>query len=213
MLLRHARLWTAILSLTAICGCRQFGHTEAGALAGTGLGAVTGAVIGAGSGHAAGGALIGAATGAVAGGLVGNAVDAQEERDAAVAQAHYAQAQAAVAQHALSSGDVIAMTQNGVSDDVIVGSLRSRGCRFSGDPQSIIQLKQAGVSDRVIQAMQSNGAAVAVPAPGAVVYTPGYTAPPPVVIVGPRPPPAYYWGPRGRYWGPPGPYHRRGYYW
>jgi uncharacterized protein YcfJ len=201
--------WVAVCLLAGTCGCRQFGNTEAGALVGTGLGATTGAIIGSGSGRPGAGALIGAATGAVAGGLVGNAADAREERDAAVAQAQYAQAQAHAAQQALTTSDVVSMSQSGVSDDVIVNAVQTRGCRFSGDPQSIIHLKQAGVSDRVIQAMQSSGVHVPHPVPTAappVVYTPApvYAPPPPVVIVGPRPYP--YYGPR-RYWGPP-PYHR-----
>lgn len=203
--LRSGPCCLAGLFLVAIGGCRQFGHTEAGALVGTGLGATAGALIGGQSGHAGGGALIGAAAGAVTGGLAGNAADAREERDAAVAHAQYAQAQASANARALTSGDVVAMTQNGVSDEVIVGSLRTHGCRFSGDPQSIIQLKQSGVSDRVIQAMQSSGT-VAVPyatsAPPTVVYTPAprYYAPPPGPVV--------YVGPGPRYWGP-GPYWRR----
>lgn len=198
--------WCAAgVCLVILGGCRQFGNTEAGALVGTGLGATAGAIIGGGSGHAAGGALIGAAAGAVTGGLAGNAADAREERDAAVAHAQYAQAQAGANARALTAGDVVSMTQNGVSDDVIVGSLQTRGCRFSGDPQSIIQLKQSGVSDRVIQAMQTSGVATPYPAAGpapAVVYTPAPRyygpPPPPVVYVGPGPGPGY-WGPR-RYW-------------
>jgi hypothetical protein len=71
-------------------------------------------------------------------------------------------------------------------------------------------LKQSGVSDRVIQAMQASGSVVApsfasVPPP-AVVYPPGpriYGPPPPAVVyVGPGP---AYWGPRRR-WHPHGPY-------
>jgi uncharacterized protein YcfJ len=209
------RLWTIALAVPLACGCRQFGNTEAGALVGTGLGATTGAIIGGESGHAGTGALIGAATGAVAGSLVGNAADAREERDAAMAQAQYTQAQAHAARQAVTTGDVVSMTQNGVSDDVIVGALRTRGCRFSGDPESIIQLKQAGVSDRVIQAMQTSASTAPYAPPAApppVVYAPGPRYAPPAVIVAPAPYP-YRWGPRGRYWGPPGPYHHRGHYW
>lgn len=209
---RHARCWAAVVLLTSLAGCRQFGNTEAGALVGTGLGATTGAVIGAGSGHAAGGALIGAATGAIAGGLVGNAADAREERDAAIAHAEYSQAQANAARQALTTGDVIHMTQQGVGDGVIVGAIQSRGCRFSGDPQDIIQLKQAGVSDRVIQAMQTSPAVPAMAAPSPAVVYGAPAPPPPVVVVAPRPYP-YYYGPRGRYWGPPGPYYRRYGHW
>ncbi len=201
------RLRLVLLLVPALGGCASYGNTEAGALVGTGLGATTGAIIGSESGHAGGGALIGAAAGALAGGLAGNAVDAREERDAAVAQAQYHQAQAQAAQQAMTSFDVVDMVRAGVSDEVIISTLHSRGCRFSNDPQSIIQLKGQGVSDRVIQAMQSSPSAATPP----VIYAGPRGAPPPAVIV--TPPPVYYgWGPR-RYWGPPPPYYRHRYYW
>lgn len=164
---------------------------------GTGLGAFTGAVVGSESGHAGGGALIGAAAGALAGGLVGNAVDAREERDAAVAQSQYSQAQAQAAAQALSGWDVVQMSKNGISDDVIVNSIRTRGCLFDGTPDNIISLKQQGVSDRVITAMQTSGVR-----PAAIVGP----APPPVVYAAPPPPPVVVWGRpyyRRGYWGPP----------
>lgn len=204
------RLRCFLLLVPALGGCSSFGNTEAGALVGTGLGATTGAIIGSESGHAGGGALIGAAAGAVAGGLAGNAVDAREERDAAVAQAQYHQAQAQAAQQAMTSSDVIDMVHAQVSDDVIISTLRSRGCRFSNDPQSIIQLKGQGVSDRVIQAMQSSPSGAYAGSTPPVIYA-GPRAAPPAVIVTP-PPPYYGWGPR-RYWGPPPPYYRPRYYW
>lgn len=213
MSMQKILLGTLLLAAPLLGGCRQFGNTEAGALVGTGLGATTGAIIGGESGHAGTGALIGAATGAIAGGLVGDAADAREERDAAVAHAQYTQAQAHAQQQALTTGDVISMAHNSVSDEVIVNAVRTRGCRFSGDPQAIIELKQSGISDRVIEAMQTSPPHV--PAPGYVAgpgYAPPYGPVPPVVVVAPRPYP-YYWGRRGRYWGPPGPYpYHRGYW-
>lgn len=181
-------------------GCAAPSHASNGAALGTGLGALTGAVIGSQSGHAGGGALIGAAAGALTGGLIGDSMDAREERDAAVAQAQYAQSQSYAASQSLSTSDVVTMTRNGVSDDVIMNSLRTRGCRFDGSPDTIIYLKQQGVSDRVITAMQSAyqvPVSAPVVAPPPVVYAP---APPPVVVYGP------VYGPR-RYWGPPHYHH------
>lgn len=206
----QVRRLAAMGLLAAAAGCRMNTHADTGALVGGGLGTVAGAIIGSESGHPGAGALIGAATGAVAGGLVGDAADAREERDAAVAQAHYQNAQARYAASALTSEEVISMTRNGVSDDVIVQSIRTNGCRFRGDAQSILYLSNAGVSNRVIDAMQTG--ALSGPPP-TVVYesAPRYVGGPPVVVVSPRPGP-YYWGPRGRYWGPPGPYYRRGWW-
>lgn len=174
-------------------------NTESGALVGTTLGTLAGAVIGHQSGHTGTGALIGAGTGAVMGGLMGNAEDAREERDAALAY----QAAQYNAQLALTNADVIQMAANGVGDQVIINSIRSRGGRFDLSPQSIIDLKQRGVSDPVVAYMQSNSGGVpngtmAVVPP---VYGPRvrrvYVAPPEpeVVIVG-RP---WGWGWHGHH--------------
>jgi hypothetical protein len=179
-----------------ISGCANMNNTQTGAVAGTGLGAVTGAIIGEATGHPGAGALIGAATGAVAGGLVGNAEDAREERDAAVAHAQYENARNQAIARAVTEGDIVSMVRNHVGDDIIVNSIRTRGCLWDGTPESVIRLKNAGVSDRVITAMQYSGVhgpatAGTVPPPpsGVVVVTPGY--------YGPRP---YYYG---------RPYYRR----
>jgi hypothetical protein len=197
-------LFLSACALTA--GCQNISHTESGALIGTGLGAGTGAAIGNASGHAGGGALIGAAAGAVAGSLVGNAEDAREERDAAVAHAQYV----AQAQQAVTNADIINMTRGGISDDVIIGAVRTRGGRFDLSPNSIIQLKHEGVSDNLIMAMQTAGAGA--PPPATVVAPAGppvVVGPPPsVVVVPPGPTFGVFVGPR-RYYGPPPRYYRR----
>lgn len=190
-----------------LSGCANMNNTQSGALAGTGLGAVAGAIVGEASGHPGAGALIGAATGAVAGGLVGNAEDAREERDVAVAHAQYNQARSQAIAKAVTDVDVVTMTRNNVGEDVIVNSIRTRGCLWDGTPDSVIRLKHEGVSDRVITAMQNSG--VHVPAAGSLP-PPVYYAPPPppaggVVVVGPG-----YYGPR--YWGPRPYWHGRPYY-
>ena len=206
---RHAVL-LATLGLM-LAGCQNMNNTQSGALLGTGLGATAGALIGNASGHAGGGALIGAAAGAVTGGLAGNAADAREERDAAVAHAQYANAKSQAFARAVTASDVVTMAHSGVGDDVIVNALRTRGCRWDSSPDAVIALKQQGVSDRVIEAMQNTG------------LRPISTdmAPPPPVVYGPPPPvaggvvvvgPGYYgprpdWGPRPYYYGRP--YYRR----
>ncbi len=188
-----------------LSGCRNMNNTESGTLVGTGLGATAGALIGNVSGHAGGGALIGAAAGALTGALAGNAEDAREERDEAVAHAQYANARSHALAEAVTASDVITMSRSGVGDDVIVNSIRTRGCRWNSSPDNVIALKQYGVSDRVIETMQNTGLRPVVAVPRAGVYGP---APPPVVVVepgyyGPRP----YWGPRPYYYGRP--YYRR----
>lgn len=171
--------------------CQTMNATQSTALAGSGLGAVAGAVIGGEGGHAAGGALAGAAIGAIAGGLVGNAEDLRAERDAAILQAAYVEQQRA----ALTNLDVIRLAQGGVSDDVIVGAIASRGGRFDLGPDGLIQLRASGVSDRVIVAMQR-------PAFAAPVET--VIVPPPVPVLVPPPGPSVevFVAPRPAYFGP-----------
>ena len=194
---RFVLLATVALGLA---GCANMNNTQAGAAAGTGIGAVTGAIVGEATGHPGAGALIGGATGAVVGGLVGNAEDKKEERDAAIAHAQYEAARNQAMAYAITEAQVVDMTHNRVSDSVIINSIRKNGCLWDGSPEAVIRLKQSGVSDRVIAAMQNTGAPQPVAAgSGPPMY---YYAPPPppvgVVVVGPR-----YYRPYGR------PYYRR----
>ncbi|WP_144994678.1 YMGG-like glycine zipper-containing protein [Polystyrenella longa] len=170
--------------VAAFSGCASTGnyHTSRGAALGTGLGAATGAIIGHQSGNAGAGALIGAAAGAVGGGLVGKVRDTEDQRDAAVAQAAYLEHQ----QNALSNSDVVMMSQNQIGDQVIISSIQSRGGRFDLSPQGLITLKQSGVSDSVLQYMQTNGQNAA-GVPTIVQAGPRVVSPAPVVIVEPAP--------------------------
>lgn len=164
-------------------------HAERGALLGAGLGSLAGGAIGHRSGHTGAGAVLGGLAGGVTGAVVGDAADAREERDAALAYAHNQQMQA-LARGALTNGDVVRMANSGVGDSVIANSIRERGGRFDTSPSAIIQLKQNGVSDAVIEAMQSHTAPPVYPPPAYVPPpAPVYVTPPPAVhghiIVGP----------------------------
>src|SRR4029077_2905026 len=133
-----------------------------------------------------------------------NAADAREEHDAAIAHAEYSQARSQAIAQAVTEAEVVTMTRSGVGDEVIINSLRTRGCRWNAAPENVIALKQQGVSDRVIEAMQNTGlqpAAVGAPPPP-VVYAPPPPAGGGVVVVGPG-----YYGPRP-YWGRPYYYRR-----
>ncbi|MFO1095523.1 MAG: glycine zipper domain-containing protein [Planctomycetaceae bacterium] len=176
-------------------GCQTLTHTENGALFGSGLGAATGAVIGHQSGHTAGGAAIGAVAGALTGAVVGNA---QDERDAAIAQAQASQMAAA-----LTNYDLIRMAQSGLGDEVIINAMQTRGGRFDLSVDALIQLRDAGVSDRVITSVQQ--ASAAAPRVAATSYRSSsvVVAPPvgvvvggPAVVVAPRP---VFFGPRRFY--------------
>jgi outer membrane lipoprotein SlyB len=192
---------SGLLALTS--GCVAGRNTTSGAAVGTGLGALTGAVIGSQSGHAGGGAAIGALTGALAGGLIGNAEDAYEERDAVIAHAQYERAVQQAHAQAMNNSDLIFMAQSGVSEDVIKTAVNTRGGNFDLSPAAIVHLKNNGVSDRVILAVQS----VHVAAQSVVVPTRQIYAPVPlteVVVVPARRTIGFgvEFGPR-HHWGPP----------
>lgn len=211
---RLGRKWSAWVIcglLVTSTGCAARNHAEAGAMVGTGVGGVLGALIGGESGHAAGGAVVGALAGATVGGLAGNAEDAREERDVAIAQAQYDRHVAA--QQAVTNIDLMTMAQAGLSDQVIVNAVQTRGGQFDLSPAAIIELKNRGVSDSVILAIQNQNTvrpvATTYAYPTTTVVRPVYVAPRPTfgvgVVVAPRP----YYGYRG-YYGRP---HRHHHHW
>jgi hypothetical protein len=133
-----------LLTLVAVLplgGCAT--HTQTGAAAGGLLGAATGALIGSSGGDAASGALVGGAAGALAGGLIGAGQDEVDRKNAARVAAATApgpmtthdvvyMAQSGVGEETivaqirstgsvfhLTSADVVALKQQGVSDRVL----------------------------------------------------------------------------------------------
>jgi hypothetical protein len=169
------------LLLAPLAGCAGMNHASEGALVGTTIGALAGGIIGHQSGNTGAGAVLGAGAGMIGGALVGDAEDAREERDWAIRQASYERVNY---EPPLTNADLIYMAQNGLGDDVIINSIKSRGGRFDVDPTALVQLKQSGVSDVVISEVQrAGGRVVAAPGPGPgatrVVYVEPYYPPPP----------------------------------
>ncbi|QVL30877.1 hypothetical protein KIH39_18755 [Telmatocola sphagniphila] len=130
-------------------GCSSLSNTGNGALIGGGAGAGLGAAIGSASGHTGAGALIGGITGAAAGGLIGNDMDQKEKKteQAKLAQAQAAanakppltvedvrqlvasgtpddviinQIRTTGSTYKLTAADIQYLTQNGVSNRVIM---------------------------------------------------------------------------------------------
>jgi outer membrane lipoprotein SlyB len=130
------------LILTASCAT----NTGTGALVGGGLGAGAGALIGGGQG-----ALIGGAVGAVAGGLVGNALDANQQKN--LEQNSPSTMRKIEKQQQLNVNDIIAMSQAGVSPDTIISMIDSSKSTFNLTSAEVIKLKNAGVSEKVINHM------------------------------------------------------------
>jgi hypothetical protein len=186
--------------------------TASGTFVGGALGAITGAAV-AGRKDRGAGALIGAGVGAVTGNLLGRSKDATDDRRAAAGAAAVGQMNQQAAAMAVTDYDLIQMSRAGLSEDIIIGTMRSRGARVDLSPQSLVALKQQGVSDRVVMAAQdmSRGVGYGAPAPivaGSPVVV-SEVPPPPTVIVAPYRP--YYYYPRPCYHHHPHTYVRVGF--
>lgn len=168
---RHVSIGVMVIALI-LAGCEapegRQDHTATGALTGAAIGAGTGAIIG--GRHAGEGALIGGGIGAVAGGLVGHEMDSvareRVERESPQTLQRFDQGQP------LGLADVKALSRAGVSDEVIMSQIRNSRVVYRLSTAEIIDLKDSGVSQRVIDFM---------------VNTPSLYPPPP-----PRPPRYYY---------------------
>ncbi len=133
-------------------GCRSPGPNAAGGGAIGGLaGGLAGAAIGASEGKAPEGALIGALTGATVGTVAGNAIDRAEERD----QLDYQRYQDGQRLAAVTTDQVVRMTQSGLANDVIARQIMNQGIVRRPTIDELIQLKNQGVDDSVIQAIQN----------------------------------------------------------
>ncbi len=148
-------------------GCSSMNNTERGAVTGGVLGGLAGTVIGGVTGHPGAGAAIGAGSGALLGGLVGNEEDRHEKKVAEW-----------VARNQLQLTDIVQMSQSRVDDNLIINQITTTGSVFTLSSQDVIYLRQQGVSDRVIAAMQA--ARYRVVQPAGVVYV--EPAPPPVAV-------------------------------
>jgi len=157
-------LIAAILAPTAV---QAQGHTEKGAVIGGVGGALAGAAIGKQNDETAAGALIGGAIGLFTGSAIGSAKDDEINR----ARAYQQQLNWRMAR-AVSMQDVLTMTRNGLSEDVIINHIRQNGSQRPVEVNDVIALHQQGVSQRVIVAMQQAPLATA-----PVVQTPRYERP------------------------------------
>ncbi len=193
---RSLALMLGALALV-LAGCQTpYGtpnQTGTGALVGGGVGAASGAILGGLGGRPAEGALIGGALGAVTGALVGHSMD-EEERARLRAEAPQTYIRVEQGQP-LSVADVKALAQAKLSDDVIISQIRNSHTVYHLSTADIIDLKNSGVSERVIDYMintatAAGGApAVISPAPATVVEAP----PPPAETVVVSPGPGYVW--------------------
>jgi outer membrane lipoprotein SlyB len=192
----HSLVFAMAASTVVLTGCQNpdgtQNNTGSGALIGGVIGAIAGSAIG-GPHHGGEGALIGAAAGAVGGGLIGNSVD-QEQNARLRAQAPQTYVKVDQGQP-LSVADVKALAKAGISTDVIINQIRNSRTVYHLSTADIIDLRDAGVSDQVINYMINTpsllGDTSAVEQQSVVVQQP--PPPPPVETVVVQPGPGYEW--------------------
>ncbi len=139
----------SLLAITAIglitfCGCESKAGT--GAIVGGVVGAGTGALIG-----GAPGAAIGAGAGIVGGAVVGAALDSSDrnriEQRSPDTMRRYDRNQK------LNLNDIKSLSQSGISNDKIIGMIQQTNSHYNLTTSQVIELKNAGVSQKVIDYM------------------------------------------------------------
>ncbi len=124
-------------------------YTASGALAG----GATGAIIGSASAgrHSGSAGLVGAAVGAVVGGIIGHGMDQAQE---AQLRAQSPQTIQRIEQsQPLAVADIISMVKAGVSDDLVISQIRYSRTVYHLRSGEIIELKNTGVSEKIIDFM------------------------------------------------------------
>lgn len=135
------------LGATLIAGCES--NTGTGVLVGGASGAAIGGIVGGG-----GGALIGGAAGVIAGGLIGAYLDNQESKNL---KDQSPQTYRRVDNgEKLSVNDVINLSKSDLSDDKIIGLIQKTNSHYTLNSYQIDKLRDAGVSERVINYMMYN---------------------------------------------------------
>ena len=181
-----------VMAGLSLSGCYtpsgQPDNTASGALAG----GATGAIIGSMAREPGPGALVGAAVGAVAGGAIGHRADHARE---ARLQAQRAQAQQQMPQaQPIGIQDVKAMAKAGLGDQLIISQIQNSRTLYRLNSAEIIDLKNSGVSEKVIDYMINTPNTVATSA--AVVVPPAQSVE--QIII--QPEPEYIWYPAGWFW-------------
>lgn len=185
---RSSARWLVLFALAAAVGCRSPYYADQGALFGGATGAGLGAVVGSAVGDPVSGALIGAGVGAVTGAAVGGSLDEIEAKNRAQIAAQMGRP---IQPGAVTMADVVTMSQAGVSDSLIITHIQHNGMSAPLSASDLVHLKNYGVSDVVINAMQNPPApaqvAVAQPVPVAQPVIVEHVYHPPPVFVGPPP--------------------------
>lgn len=146
-----------IVVMMTACGCEtNKTRTAEGAVIGGVIGAAAGSIIGHQSGETGEGAAIGAAAGILGGSLIGSQIEKNPEQPAPSAPARTPASQPAASAfnaQQMSLEQIVALTEEGVHEDVIIDRILMSNSRFSLSAEDKAYLKQQGVSDKVINAM------------------------------------------------------------
>jgi outer membrane lipoprotein SlyB len=147
---RNLYVWVVAIAWISIASCYtpqgRPDYTGSGALAGGATGAVIGSMAGRGPG-----AVVGGAVGAIVGGLIGHGLDQEQE---AQLRAQAPQTMQRVEQgQPLTVPDVKALVSAGISDDLIISQIRNSRTVYRLSTSDIIDLKNSGTSERVIDFM------------------------------------------------------------
>jgi hypothetical protein len=185
---RYGYLLVVALVGTSVAGCYspmgRPDYTASGALAGGATGAVIGSVAGRGPGGAVGGAV-----GAIVGGLIGHGMDQTQE---AQLRAQAPQTLQRVEQgQPLTVVDVKSLVKAGIGDDLVISQIRNSRTVYHLTTADIIALKNAGVSERVIDFMINTPTQIPSAEVAGVVGTAPPAPPPETVVVAPGP--DYVW--------------------
>ena len=122
-------------------------YTASGALAG----GATGAMIGSMGRHPGPAGVVGAAVGAVVGGIIGHGMDQEQE---AHLRAQSPQTIQRIEQsQPLAIADVISLVKAGVSDDLVISQIRHSRTIYHLRSAEIIELKNTGISEKIIDFM------------------------------------------------------------
>ena len=135
-----------ILILLAL-GCQNAKSRAAeGAVIGGLIGAAGGGIIGHQSHHEGEGIGIGAAAGALTGAIVGSQIEKPGQPASTTPAQNPSQ---------MSIAQIVDLSKQGVNPDVIIDKIRLTHSRFNLTASDIQYLKQQGVSQQVIDAMQT----------------------------------------------------------
>src|SRR5262245_56724638 len=77
-----------------------------------------------------------------------------------------------LAQEVLTNDSVIQMIKAGLPEGVVISKIKSTATKFDLSADSLVNLKKAGVSDKVLEAMMAAGTGAPAPATAAATPTP-----------------------------------------